>query len=106
VTPLRIDGNSSGGISTMAQRVKTPIPGIAAAGVAAFGTVITTPELHSFGASARRCHQDGAVVRLPWRRPVAVVMRGWHPRAAKPRRSLSKRIAAAVAAFFHRRADD
>ena len=90
----------------MAQRLKTPIPGIAAAGVAAFGTVITTPELHSFGPSARRCNQDGEVVRLPSRWPVALVMRGWHPRAVEPRRSLSKRIAAAVAASFHRLADD
>lgn len=90
----------------MAQRLKTPIPGIAAAGVAVFGTVITTPELHSFGASARQSNQDGEVVRLPWQRPVALVMRGWHPRAAEPRRSWSKRIAGAVAAFFHWRADD
>ena len=62
--------------------------------------------LEDIGASARRCNQDGEVVHLPWRRPVALVMRGWQPRAAEPRRSLSKRIAATVAAFFHRLADD
>jgi|GraSoi_2013_60cm_1033757.scaffolds.fasta_scaffold75129_2 hypothetical protein len=33
--------------------------------------------LEDIGASARRCNQDGEVVHLPWRRPVALVMRGW-----------------------------
>jgi hypothetical protein len=64
--------------------------------------VIATPELHSSSVSFRGCGPDSEVVHLLRGRPPAIVMRGWRPRMAEPRRSAFERIDAAVVALFDR----
>lgn len=80
----------------MAQALKRPSPGIAAAHLAALTTVADTPELHIPGFGGREPDYRAEVFYPQWWRSPAIVMRGWRPREIEPRKSWSERIGAAA----------
>jgi uncharacterized protein YjiS (DUF1127 family) len=83
----------------MAQALRKPAPGIAAAHIAGFTTVSAAPELHVSTFTERAGEARAQVFYPQWWRNPAIVMRGWRPRAIAARQSLSERVATAVTAL-------